>query len=423
MAKGKHPIAYFADPHIDKPREAIYAELDGFTDEVFAQDTARHAQISMFALLPPLRYRGRFVKGILATQAADLLLERNPKLQESFHVLAYAMWSGLPHCKRADGVMMCYDNAHREAWVKQTQPDRAHQVWIPHDDTDLFDDQQMAPQFAVKDVDVLCVARLDRIKNLHILAQAAKVLRERNPKRHLRIVLNTGTNVDVNWTGLHEAERNELRRINAVLINTPDYITVLPSRQAQLSALYNRARCVVMPALCEGKNRSIHEAMSCNVPVVTFAAFNQYARNGVPPFPPEAGLVAPEFSAQSLADTLEKVLAETERFTPREAVLRVSGRRTALTSCIDRLPYYKEQLPDFTPGAHLNNTWIDVAMQLCYRRGLHQHLYNFGKADGAPAMWHKGLEECERSLAAYCKIGPNEPAASGTPPVTGSLEG
>jgi glycosyltransferase involved in cell wall biosynthesis len=318
--------------------------------------------------------------------------------------MAYAMWSGVPRCGRADGVMMCYDNPHREAYFKAQNPSRAHQVWIPHDDTDLFDDQEMAPRPVQKDIDVLCVARLDGIKNLDMLAEAAKHLRQRSPDRRLRVVLNTGEGVDLNWTRINAHEQNELRRINTILGNTPDYIYIEPERQKSLSSLYNRARCVVMCALCEGKNRSIHEAMSCNIPVVTFEAFNQYARHNTLPFPSNAGLLAPEFTGASLADTIAKVLEQPLSFTPRESILKVSGRRTTLNACLDAFPYYAQNLPGYSHGQHLTNSWLDVSMQMLYQRSLSQHLYGFGRTEGAPAVWHKGLEEIERSLVRYTSL-------------------
>lgn len=402
MARGKHPHLYFKNPKVDKPIEQIYEDLDGFTDEVFAENTHRLPQISAFFILPPLLYKKTFVKGILCTQAADLLLDQNPHLQEYFHLLAYSMWSGVPRAARADGVMMCYDNPQRETWFKQKNPDRAGQQWIPHDDTDLFDDEEMSPVPSIKkNIDILCIARLDTIKNLEIFAAAVKHLRRTQPHRPLRVVLNTGSNINVNWSDLADFERTELRKLNEVLGSTADYIHIEPTRQKRLSDLYNRAKCVVMCALCEGKNRSIHEAMSCDVPVVTFAAFNQYARNKASIFPEKAGLVAPEFTPESLAETLAKVLDNPEQFTPRQEVLRVSGRVKVLQTCLNIIPYYRQHLPMFEENHVLDNLWLNAAIHHNYHRHIWQHLYNHGKDEGMPAFWHKGLEDTTRALNMY----------------------
>src|SRR4051812_21561083 len=76
-------------------------------------------------------YAGRFVKGILFTQGAELLIERFPWLQELFHVFAYSMWSSIPQSPRADGLFTSYPNPVREAWFRAKYPERAHQVMVP----------------------------------------------------------------------------------------------------------------------------------------------------------------------------------------------------------------------------------------------------------------------------------------------------
>lgn len=409
MARGIHPHYLFSNPNVQKSLEDIYVDLDGFTDEVFEENTARFSEFSAFFLLPPLIYRNKFVKGILFTHAADLLLDRYPFLTELFNVVAYAMWSGVPRCARADAIMMCYDNKHREAWYKARNPDRAHQVWIPHDDTDFFNECIMAPSLDQKDIDVLYVARLDAIKNLDVFAESLKIM-HRKTGRRMRAMLHTGSQIDTNWTGLHENQKAELRKINAQLGNTPDYLTINTQRMDSLKPLYNRSRVAVMLALCEGKNRSIHEAMSCDTPVITFEHFNQYSRgglhSGIEAFPKTAGLKAPEFTAESLADTILQVILNPEKFTPRESVLKVSGRKTVFNAVIDRLPYYRETLPGFEAGRHHENAWIDGAMRQVYGQGVYQYIYQLNDNAGKPRVWHKGMEDVDRVLRIYEKLLP-----------------
>ena len=85
---------------------------------------------------------------------------------------------------------------------------------------------------------------------------------------------------------------------------------------AELSSYYTRSRMVVLTSIYEGKNRTINEAISCNTPVVVFKDLSKYTRGDDDAFPQNAGLYVPEFSAESLTDTMQEALENIDKFTP-----------------------------------------------------------------------------------------------------------
>src|SRR6185437_883605 len=128
-----------------------------------------------------------------------------------------------------------------------------------------------------------------------------------------------------------------------------------------------RSRCLVLCSLVEGRNRAIREAMSCDIPVVMFQHFNQYTRSAhEPALPKGGGVLAPQFTANALAGALAEALDPRSTFSPRDAVLQTTGKRVVLDRLIEAFPYYAENLPNYAPGRHLYNPWVDVAMRKIY---------------------------------------------------------
>jgi hypothetical protein len=58
MPRGRNPSEYFSNPQIRKPRAEIYADLDAYSMEYFADEPAFHERSDLWVLLPPLRYEG-----------------------------------------------------------------------------------------------------------------------------------------------------------------------------------------------------------------------------------------------------------------------------------------------------------------------------------------------------------------------------
>lgn len=136
-----------------------------------------------------------------------------------------------------------------------------------------------------------------------------------------------------------------------------------------------------------------------NTPVVCFREFNQYIRDETPPFPVGAGLVAASFDAESLADTIHEVIQNQGDFRPRLEYLKVSGRTHFFSRCIDCFGehYYAENLQDFSPGQHVMNLWLDLAIQQNYELSLNNFIYGKNHL----LMHVRGLSAIEKMVKFY----------------------
>ena len=376
MPKGEYPVEYLANPNINKPIEEIYGDIDAYTNEFFEEDIEYHRHIDFFVALPPTIYEGKFLKGIFFSQAVEYLYELYPQLSELFLSMAYTMWGSYSGSTSADAYLTLYNNKHRSNWFRKTNPGRKDKLLIPLQDADFTNEYYMAPVFGVKkDIDVLCVARLQAIKNLPVIAMALKVYNQKYPEK-IRMTLIVGKDFGDNLTNLATYEKETLRQIIAVLGDPDKYINIIPSiSHDSLSQYYTRAKVCVLGSLFEGKNRVINEAMSCNTPVICFKDFNKYARGEEQAFPEGAGLYAPEFTAESLADTIHTVINNQSEFKPRYKYLQNNGRKNFLNTCIDGFPYYEKELPEYVQGQHYQNLWLDLAVQYNYQSSLEKFLY------------------------------------------------
>lgn len=399
MARGQHQIEFLDNPNIDRTPAQIYAALDEFTDEIFAENTERFGNISVYVILPPLRYEGRFVKGLMFTESAELLVQRYPRIKEIFHLCAYSMWSSVAWSVQADALCMPFAHPDREAAYRARHPHRSHQPLVPLFDSDYTNEYVMAKQAVEsRDIDVLCVSRLDRCKNLPMLAQALKVLRQKHPEHPMRVAFIPGRDVTANGVWLTSDERDVLRSMTQILGYLPDYLAFLPPmNQLQMSQYYSRARCYVLASLLEGKNRAALESMACDTPGVTFQAHCQYSRGPSLLYPENTGLMAPEFTAESLADTIYQVVRNYGDFKPRRSFLQHYGRKNFFNRALDVFPYYETALPDYRRGQHFTNLWLDLAVQDNYQVGLSQFIYDHNALISRP----QGPQDIARSLGFY----------------------
>jgi glycosyltransferase involved in cell wall biosynthesis len=397
-----YPTEYFHNPSINKPLAEIYADLDRYSYEYFGEsDDARLEVIDFIVPLPPLYYEGKFIKGIFFSQAVDWLIERFPQLPQFFHSLSYSMGCSYPWSLKADGLMVLYQNSDREAWFRQNSPDRANQILLPLEEPDFTNEYSIAPlPNLAKDIDLLSVSRFLDQKNLPFIAKALRIYRQKYSHAPIRLTLIAGKNYDVNFVGLADYELAELSKMEQILGCLRDYVHLVPRvvhHYQELPSFYSRAKGYVLGSLIEGKNRSLSEAISCNLPALVCTEFNQYARGSDGAFPCGAGHYA-DFDPESFADGIYHLLQNPDQFQPRQQFLRHSGRRNFLNICIDRLPYYAENLPEFKPGHHWQNLWLDLAMQHNYQLSLVQFL-DGGNHLAAPRI--QGITQIERSLTYY----------------------
>jgi glycosyltransferase involved in cell wall biosynthesis len=252
---------------------------------------------------------------------------------------------------------------------------------------------------ANRDIDVLCVSRIERGKNLPMIARALKVYRAKYPTPPVRMTLIAGRKGAFSAAGATAHEQEQLSRMREILGRPGDYIDFVEcaDHYHEMPAYYGRAKVLVLGALLEGKNRAINEALSCNTPVVCFQEFNQFARQGWPVFPEGAGAYA-IFDPESLADTLHSILTEPRRVQPRCEYLRVNGRRNFLRRCLDVVGYYAKALPEFAAGLHDENLWLDLAVHDNYGVSLLEFLYGV-RRDISVAVGHQNVAQAAAYFA------------------------
>ncbi|NQE33506.1 glycosyltransferase [Microcoleus asticus] len=393
---------YLRNPHINKPIAEIYADLDAFTWEIFEDQPHRFDTVSFYVLLPPLFYEGRFIKGIYFSEAVELINKLFPQLSSVFLSFAYSPGISYSWAPIADAYSSLYKNPQRDKWFRETYVDRAHKPIIPLQDTDFINEYLISPRnVPAKDIDLLAVARISEEKNLPIIAKALKVYRQKYPQKPIKLTVVSGHEFDAsNLKTLDEYALKEWRQVEEILTNPSDYINLVPrvDYYSEIPTYYSRSQAFVLGSLLEGKNRGITEAMSCNVPVICFEEFNQYARGNSPVFPEGAGLYA-KFDPESLADTIYTVLEHQTEFKPRYQYLKHCGRKNFFNTCIDSFPYYQHNIPDYKPGDAINNLWLDLAVQQNYQVSLNSFLYG-----GSPLSHIRGTNAIQHNLGELTKF-------------------
>src|SRR6266404_3646969 len=280
MAHGVFPREYISNPNINKPIETIYRDLDSFTWELLEEDSNTPDDVDFTVVLPPLLYEGHFVKGLFFSRGVDYLHKSLPQLGETFQSMAYSMFCSYPWATCADAYLACYRNPTREAWFQREHPTQAATNFVPLADTDYFDEYRMAPIPGLrKDIDVLCVSRLQDVKNLAMIARALKIYRSKYGNL-IRMTLITGHRNGVAANRLPQYARKQLADLGGILGRLEDYIDIhgYVDHWTELPKYYTRARVFVLGSLIEGKNRGIGEALSCDLPIACFREFNQFAR-------------------------------------------------------------------------------------------------------------------------------------------------
>ena len=397
MPKGWCPEYFYFNPNLEKEKslEQIYDEIQYFTAEFFIDDPLRFREQTDFMIpLPPLFYEGKFLKGMFLSEGVDYIHSIFPRINELFFSMAYSMWSSIPYSNKAEIYLTCYNNPNREKWFKTKYPDRASKIFIPLQDADFTNEYYITPTFGTqKDIDILCISRLSSVKNLHLLVRALKLYHKKYGKI-IKATLITGAK-DKKYNDEEKGILKKLEQEAGGKKELKKYLEILGfvMHGPDLNHYYSRSKFVVLTSIFEGKNRTINESLSCNTPVIVFKDLSKYTRGDDEAFPVNAGLYVPEFSAESLADTIHQGLENHDTFTPRRSYLKYNGRLNFLNKCIDSIPYYKENLPEYIPGRVQDNLWLDLAMQANYQLSLNAFLYGAN-----PAIQQVKLHENETSL-------------------------
>lgn len=406
--KGKYPVDYFRNPNMDKEKSIyeIWDDIDAYSGEFFEDEKSLHKKIDLMIPLPPLKRDGKFIKGILLTQSADYLIKLFPDIKKLFHVGAYSMWSSYPWADNADVYFCCYENKERENYYKSKYQNKKDIIFLPLQDADLTNEYLMAPAYDIeKKADLICVSTPYDVKNIPILAKAIKAYEAKYGKS-LKMIWCMGLrdvyadeNGRWNFSKLSKKSQEIINETIHILDNNPDKYLIIYSivPHADLNIQYTSAKCTVLASLIEGKNRALNESMACNTPIVAFRQHNQWARGEHPIFFENSGELAEEFTPEAFADAIHKILSNPENYEPRKNYLKYNGRKNFINTCIDRIPYYRENLPEYQQGRFLDNIWVDLATYELYQVGYHDFLY--GKAQHL--SWVQGIERIRHLVKYY----------------------
>ena len=405
MKKGIWPEQYLANPNPDKKIEEIWTDLDNYSfEELYSKENMLNTTRVLVAL-PPLLYRGKFVKGFCFTQCADLIIEKLPDVQKLFHVCANSMTFSYPWSQKADCYFTCYENKKREKWFKKNNPHLKDVICLPLQDADFTNERIMAPQPLPKVIDVFCLATPFPVKNLPLFAKALKVYEQKYARR-LKVVWGLGEKKveklpdgSIDYSKVGDYAFKPLKEVDEILDhNIKAYIDFIPYISYwELPKYFSLSKCAVLCSLYEGKNRFIHEAMCADVPVVVFKDFNKYIRGKTPVFFEKGGEYAKLFTPESLADTIHKVLIKPQNYEVRKNYLMHSGRCNFMKNVIKYMPYYQDNIPDLKDGNLFVNKWINKAMRSKYGMSYDEFLY-----DKRPHISHVvGMEDIEALFKYY----------------------
>lgn len=402
---GVWPSQYFQEPNPKKKIKEIWDDIDGYTfEEMYCQEDHYDA-IDFVIPLPPLDYKGKQTKGIFFSQACELLLAKFPDLRKIFFSCANTMFSSYSRCETADVYFACYTNKKRERYHKKKYPRKRDIVFVPLQDADFTNEYSMVPTFNTpKTIDVICVSTAYPVKNLPIIAKALKAYEEKYGTV-LKCTFAIGSrdavkleNGRMDYENVRWDAKEELQKVDDILGNTEKYIDFIPYIEwYDLPRYYTSAKCGVLASLMEGKNRFINEVTSCDTPIIVFKDFNKFARGGYPVFFGNSGEYVPEFSPESLADTIHKVISNQDKYEPRKNYLIYNGRKNFVNTITDALPYFKKNIPGYKKGDIHNNLWVDLACQQDYQINYIDFLYNKN-----PAVMHvRGLKNIESLIKFY----------------------
>ena len=262
--KGVYPREYFKAPHVAKPIEKIWDDIDAYSGEYFEDEKSLHEKIDFVIPIPPLKYKNRFLKGVFFSQGCEYLLKLYPDLKKIFFAGAYTMWSNYSWSENADFYLTCYENKPREEYYKNKYPNKRHIPFIPLQDVDFTNEYTVAPTFNTpKTIDVLCVSTPLEVKNLPMVASALKAY-EKKYNRSLKATFVLGArdvirkdNGEIDYSKLPDSQKSQMDQVVKILGNSIKNVDFYPwVNYKDLMRYYTGSRCLVLASLIEGKNRS-----------------------------------------------------------------------------------------------------------------------------------------------------------------------
>ena len=161
MPKGNVLEYLFNSSDINKPLEEVWADIQSYTGERFPENPEFvRLQSNILVVLPPLKYEGKFLKGVYISNAIDYIQHLFPQHKDIFITAATSMWSSYPWSKYADIYLTSFDYPQRLKWYKKNYPQNSDKIFIPLMDTDFTHELVIkpVPEYAISIVGVAPVS-------------------------------------------------------------------------------------------------------------------------------------------------------------------------------------------------------------------------------------------------------------------------
>ena len=327
-------------------------------------------RLMAFIIFPPLFINGILIKGLYFSPCVDILNELYPDLHLYFYSIASSMWFSFPKAKGADAYFSLYNNKLRENYFRKTFPEKNNIELIPLQEADYTNEKHFKPNIFTKykkNIDLLMISRLDKIKNLDIFFQALKIYRKKyNKYLNAAIVDNTSDFSDYK----HDIE-NKYKQYS-------DYVKFLPPVPInKVREYYWRSRIYIFTSLIEGSNRSIKEAVLSDVPVIAFSDYNKEIRGETPIFPDKKiGRLVNNFSAVELADEIDYMINHLNEYSPRKSYIKYMNRIIFADICLKKFAIYRENIYKGKYNSILENKEILKAIKSQYKISYEDFLYD-----------------------------------------------
>lgn len=186
----------------------------------------------------------------------------------------------------------------------------------------------MRNKYKIGDIPYLfSIGTIQPRKNYSRVIQALRLLRKRGYDLHLVIAGGKGWLEDEMYKTLDDTQMH-------------DYVHLIGFvDEADISALYSGAECVVFPSLYEGFGFPVLEGMACGTPIVTSNV------SSLPEVAGDAALMVDPYSVEEIANAVQKILDDsTLKTTLIERGLKQSAKFTWENSARQLLDIYRQVL-------------------------------------------------------------------------------
>lgn len=351
----------------------MYSQLDSYSQEIFSlQEFNFSAEYTfLYVIFPPINYNNKLLKGLYFCNFVDVLNKFYPDLHKFFNSIESSMWCSYPKAQTADAYFTLYKNEKREEYFRQTFPEKSNIKLIPLQESDYTNDKYFTSGFFnTKPIDVLMITRFKKFKNIGIFVEALKIYEKKYRKKLNAVIVDNIPN--------HTSDYFEPYNIDADIPDWYNYVQIIPSLPYyKVREIYRQSKVYVFTSLLEGSNRSIKDAVLCNVPVITFKDYNKEVRGETPIFPADnISEQVEEFSASELAEKIHFVLCNLNKYSPRKNYLKYMNRKIFADTCLKFFDEYKDAIYENKYDSVFQNKQILDAVKRQYKFNYEDFLYD-----------------------------------------------